>query len=142
MVVVNKIDAPFALAIRKKLGKATEYGQKIYAQIRYGEEEVIFGFNVYGQRTYGDFKYPGVKPFYGVYQKRAGINGTITVKEKFYIPLNKQTVPQQANRSKFADAIAAWQALTDSQKEEYNKRVAHKNFSGYNLFISEYLFSN
>jgi len=131
MVVVVKTDAPFALAIRKKFGKATEYGQKRYAQVFYGEEEVKYG----RAET-------GLKSFYGIYQKRKGINGTITVKEKFYIPLNKRTIPQQANRTKFADAIAHWQGLTNSQKEEYNKRVAHKNFSGYNLCISEYLFSN
>lgn len=142
MVVVNKIDAPFALDIRKKLGIATQYGKKRYAQVRYGEEEILFGFNVYGQRTYGDFKYPGVKPFYGIYQRRKGINGHITVKEKFYIPSNPKTVLQQANRSKFADAVTFWQGLTSTQEAEYNKRVAHKNLSGYNLCIQEYLSSH
>ena len=142
MVVVAKTDAPFGLAIRKKLGKATAYGKKIYAQICYGEEEIIFGYNVFGQRNFGDFKYPGENPCYGVYRTTKGADGKITIKQKFYIPSNPKTEIQQANRSKFADAVAGWQGLTTEQKAEYNKRVAHKNFSGYNLYISEYLSSH
>jgi len=142
MVVVDKIDPPFALGARKKLGKATLHGEKRYAQVFYGEEEVDYGSVYYGTTIRGKHKYAGGKEFYGIYQRRKGINGQITVRSNFYIPSNPRTVPQQANRSTFADAVSFWQGLTEQQKEEYNKRVAHKNLSGYNLCIQEYLSSN
>lgn len=142
MVIVDKTDPPFALGIRKKLGKATLYGEKRFAQISYGEVAANYGLLYFGTTIMGKHKYAGDKEFYGIYQRRTGVNGKITVRRKFYIPSNPKTVPQQANRSKFADAVNFWQGLTDQQKAEYNKRVAHKNFSGYNLCIREYLSSN
>jgi len=142
MVVVDKIDPPFALGATKKLGKATLHGEKRYAQAFYGETEVHYGLLYFGTTIMGKHKYAGCKEFYGIYQKRKGINGRITVRSKFYIPSNPRTVPQQANRSTFADAVSFWQGLTEEQKEEYNKNVAHKNLSGYNLCIQKYLSSH
>ncbi len=82
------------------------------------------------------------KGVYGIYQVRTKWGKHIQVKEKFYVPKNPQTGPQQANRQKLTDAVAAWQALTDQQKAVYNKNAIGKGMSGYNLFLSEYLFSH
>jgi len=96
----------------------------------------------YGCRRYGGFFYGEVDDNYGIYQMRRGVTGQIIVKERFYIPNNPRSVPQQTNRQKYADSVLAWQNLTDEQKSVYNKRVSGRKLSGYNLFQKEYLLSH
>lgn len=57
----------------------------------------------------------------------------------FYNYVITHTPAQQANRSKFADAISAWQALSLAQKEVYNEKARGRHMSGYNLFIRYYM---
>lgn len=78
----------------------------------------------------------------GVYQIRRRKGSQIVVRMKYYRPTNPQTVPQQANRTKFADAMSAWQALTDEQKSAYTNRAKKLQLYGRNLFIREYYQSN
>jgi len=85
---------------------------------------------------------PDPKGVYGIYQVRTRFDRQTQVKEKFYVPTNPQTEAQQANRQKMTDGVIAWQALTDQQKAAYNKNAIGKNLSGYNLFLSEYLYSH
>ena len=61
---------------------------------------------------------------------------------KFYTPTNPQTIPQQANRTKFANAMTAWGALTDEEKGVYNTRAKKRNMFGWGLFIREYYQAN
>lgn len=62
---------------------------------------------------------------------------------------NPQTPAQQANRGKFADAVAAWHDLSEAEKSEYNEKgklrktcrkkwPLPRGMSGINLFVSEY----
>lgn len=74
----------------------------------------------------------------GIYQRRMTPQGKKSFKLGFYTPTNPQTVPQQANRTKFADAMGAWLALTSEQKLAYTKRAKKRNLFGWNLFIREY----
>lgn len=87
---------------------------------------------------------------WGVYQNRReragkwhwynGIFGkTKTCFMKPCWPANPQYAEQQAWRAVFAAAIAAWQALTEEQKQEYNNRMKKRNRTGYHFYISEYL---
>jgi len=76
-----------------------------------------------------------------IYQQRQCIGGKKTIKMSYYTPTNPQTVPQQANRSKFSNAVAGWQALSENQKEVYNERAKYKQYSGYNLYIREFMYS-
>jgi len=85
---------------------------------------------------------PDPQGVYGIYQVRTRYGKQVVVKEVFYTPTNPQTVPQQANRQKLTDGVAAWQALTNNQKEIYNERARYKPYSGYNLFLREYLLSH
>jgi hypothetical protein len=64
------------------------------------------------------------------------------LKMKFYAPTNPQTAPQEANRTKFADAMAAWMALTSEQKAEYTIRAKRRQMFGWGLFIKEYYQAN
>ena len=104
-----------------------------------------FGFIRLGHSTFGTIAHVG-----GVYQKRVtGYNNTgrkahlprkaYYVRMRYYRPTNPNTPAQQAGRSKFADAVAGWAALTAAEKEEYNKRAHKLSRHGRNLYISEYM---
>ena len=104
-----------------------------------------FGFIRLGHSTFGTIAHVG-----GVYQKRVtGYNNAgrkahlprkaYYVRMRYYRPTNPNTPAQQAGRSKFADAVAGWAALTAAEKEEYNKRAHKLSRRGRNLYISEYM---
>lgn len=82
-------------------------------------------------------------PFYwwGIYQMRMCKEGKIPIRMKFYKPSDPKTIPQQANRSKFGDAVLAWQNLTYQQKQEYNRQASGNRFTGYHLFIRLFMLS-
>lgn len=84
---------------------------------------------------------PDPENVHGIYQVRTRYKQRVNVKEKFYTPTNPQTAPQQANRQKYANSIIAWRALTNSEKQMYNKRAEGKQMSGYNLFQRGYMLS-
>lgn len=104
-----------------------------------------FGFARRGNGLYGETARVG-----GIYQRRVtGYNQTgrlptrerrqYFVRMRTYRPTNPQTVPQQANRGTFADAVAAWQGMTESEREPYKRRAVRKGRRGRNLFIQEYM---
>ena len=119
MAVLNPTETGIGDKVRKKVGFPPLYGEREYGKCRYGEPAT----------------------HYGIYQIRTYSGEQVQVKEKFYTPTNPQTEPQQTNRSKFSTAIASWQALTELQQASYNIRAKYKNYSGYNLYISEYMLS-
>lgn len=120
MAIVDKFDALSSISARKKISLPNGYG------------EAIFGFSQYGHDNINA----------GIYQQRQGLDGKITAKLKFYVPTNPQTVPQQANRSVFANAVSGWQSLTAEQKLAYNKSAVGKQMSGYNFYIKEFMLNN
>lgn len=79
---------------------------------------------------------------YGIYQMRMTNRGKVPIKMKFYEPTNPRTAAQQANRQKFADAMAAWGNLTEAEQSEYNEAAKKKDLFGWNLFIREYFQNN
>ena len=119
MAIINPADTPLGRQIKKKLGFPALYGEREYGACIYGEE---------GEH-------------YGIYQVRTRWGGQVQVKEKFYTPANPQTVPQQANRQKYGQAVGAWRALTTLQQESYNIRAKYKSYTGYNLYTREYMLS-
>jgi len=107
-----------------------------------------FGFGCFGGAKYGDSRRVG-----GIYQRRRkGYNQwtgrppagapIYFVKMRSYQPTNPNTLAQQAQRTKFADAHNAWHALTDEEKRAYNERASKRSRKGYSLFMSEYLRSH
>lgn len=98
--------------------------------------------SAYGSRKYGAFHYGAGANIHGIYRVRHDGIKIIQERMPFYVPTNPQTVPQQANRQKLTDAVVAWQGLTGPQKAVYNQNAIGKGMSGYNLFLSEYLYSN
>jgi len=100
------------------------------------------GIGIGIRKKLGHVGLPDPKGIYGIYRVRHRWGKVIQEKLPFYIPTNPRSIPQQANRGKLTNAVTAWQALTEEQQEVYNKRIKEKQMSGYNLFISEYLFSH
>lgn len=104
-----------------------------------------YGFARNGNAIFGERAGPG-----GIYQKRYtgyNQNGYIPgrprllyfVRMRHYRPSNPQTELQQARRSKFQDAVAAWQAMDDAERAPWKRRATKKSRRGRNLFISEYM---
>ena len=58
------------------------------------------------------------------------------------IPRNPDTAEQRKGRDKFADAVAAWQALSVQEVNLWKKKASVMKRRGYNLFISEYMDGN
>lgn len=57
----------------------------------------------------------------------------------YYTPTNPRTPLQQNWRATFAEAMAAWQALTESEKDAYRSQAKPKHLLGHNLFIRLYI---
>lgn len=104
-----------------------------------------FGFAVFGRSRFGDHRPQG-----GIYQKRVtGYNQygrnpnrprkVYYVKMRSYAPTNPRTPEQQAGRTKFANARAAWASLDEDLKKKYNRRANRRGRLGWRLFMSEYL---
>ena len=131
MTKVIGIRKPWSLTIRKKFGNPL-------ASVSGG----VYGVAIYGSGGYGSEIVDPNSDFYGVYQMRRCKEGYIPVQMKFYSPTNPQTEIQQSNRQKIADAVLAWQDLTDEQKEVYNENASGMKLTGYNLFVKNYLLSH
>ena len=62
-----------------------------------------------------------------------------TVMRAYIIPPNPRTPAQQANRSRFRDAMASWRRLPDEEKDTYNRKARKLGMTGHNLYISRYM---
>jgi len=78
----------------------------------------------------------------GIYQMPRYSYGKVCRRIDFYEYVITHTEAQQTNREKFADAVVAWQSLTQEQKKQYNQSTHGKHMSGYNLFLGKYLKSH
>jgi hypothetical protein len=58
------------------------------------------------------------------------------------VPTNPQTEAQQANRAKFAQALAAWQALSIEQRAAWQKIASRAGRRAYDIFMSDWLEKN
>lgn len=120
MAIVTTFDHAYSLEIRGKLGRPNELGA------------IWCGLSECGEYL----------PVAGIYQKRPTRNGQIFVRMKHYHGGNPQTIPQQANRSTFAAAVAAWKLLNYEQKKYWRGRKEPRYMSGYNRYIREYMHGN
>lgn len=104
-----------------------------------------YGFATLGITRAGEATHAG-----GIYQRRikgynnktgkpSGGNEHYFVKMRSYAPTNPRTEAQQANRAKMAAACAAWQQLTNEQKNVYNAKARKYGRVGRQYFISETL---
>jgi hypothetical protein len=78
----------------------------------------------------------------GIYQKKYLWGKPYISRQKFYRPTNNQKEKQQIWRGVFRDGKTQYDLLTTEQKIEYKKRGAVQQITGYNLFMSEWLYSH
>lgn len=131
MVVLTGVKKGVGVKIKKRLGKQPTK-RPIF-------DQVLFNHIVFDSQA---VPRPDPKDVYGIYRVRPRWNKVIQERMPFYTPSNPQTQTQQNWRGIFAGAVAGWQGLTDQQKAVYNLKAKYKNLSGYNLYLSEYLFSH
>ena len=131
MTKILGIAKPYGVKISKKWGRPTKYGVALYADNQYGDDG-------YGAGAFGNTDDLG----YGIYQQRKCKEGKITVKMKFYEPTQTWSQAKEDSQNKFAAAVAAYQLLTAEQKLVYHKRAVGRHFTGYNLFLKEYMSSH
>lgn len=117
-----------AIAIAGNIGRGSGYGFARRGDGAFGEPQGVGGIYQRRWTGYNQHGYiPGKK-------KRA-----YYVRMRFYRPTNPRTELQQAGRTKFQEAVAAWQGMSDAQREPYKRRAVKKSRRGRNLFIQEYM---
>jgi len=62
-----------------------------------------------------------------------------TIMRAWIIPPNPRTPAQQANRSRFRDAMLSWRQLPDEEKDSFNRKGKKLGMTGHNLYISRYM---
>lgn len=117
MVVVDLKHGVHSLEVRGRLGKPNQAGDFWLGWSVLGDENTIAGY----------------------YQKRPRKTGQIIVLMKHYIPDCGHTERQETVRGIFADGVAEWKALSDSEKIVYNKKKYPRRMSGFCRHQREYL---
>lgn len=117
-----------------------EFGKGCFGLTGETKKTGWLGFGVSGKL--GHPAKPDPLNVYGIWQMRMTRRGKVPLKMKFYRPTNPRSPAQQANRQKFANAMAAWQALTNQEKNAYNERAKKRQMFGWGLFIREYYSAN
>jgi hypothetical protein len=117
MVVVAPKDRWLCLELRGKMGRPTQMGNFWLGLSELGDDN----------------------PMSGVWQRRKRKTGQIIVNMNYSMPPYVNTPTQQARRTKFANAIIAWNALDFDEQVKWNKKSSPKGMSGYNRFISHYM---
>lgn len=93
-----------------------------------------YGKGIYGRSKYGDFN-----PIAGIYRNFVFNKKRYQIKTDFYPYVITNTESQEVIRTKFKNAMSAWQALSESEKAVYKKRCIGRHMSGHNLYISEFM---
>ena len=81
-----------------------------FSSVEIPNEDFLIGLQVSGK--IGNETKPDPLNVYGIYQMRMTKRGKVPIKMKFYRPTNPRTAAQQANRDKFASAMASWKNMT------------------------------
>lgn len=146
----QKVLIPLA---RKAVGSPQYYGLAQYGLSFYGQGDEVFSVyqkrytshtsaRRFGTGYYGTYLFGEQTGFPNRAKNAKRRSGLRHISMKFYRPTNPQTIPQQNWRSTFADGVAGWQSLTTMQKGEYNERAKLLHFTGYHLFLREWLNSH
>lgn len=142
MAEVTGIDKFLSFIPRKRFGLFCKFGTLQFGFSCFGDDDVFFRRSGFGNSVFGISEIADIILLSGIYRTDNVTGETKCYREPYYIPRNPRSEDQQAQRQKFADAVAAWQVLTQEQKSPYNIRAERMQLSGYNLFLREYLLSH
>jgi hypothetical protein len=87
-------------------------------------------------RTLGKYVYQRVQP--GLGNVASDPSKSLQLRAHT-IPTDPQTAPQLARRAVFSNAVAAWQALSEAEKNSYAPEAAKRGLPAYQFFLSRYL---
>jgi hypothetical protein len=108
-----------------------------------GEARGKFGYSGgFGRIAFGYTRFGFYNWYAGIYQKKYYFGKPYISRMKFYRPKNNQKPTQQLWRGVFKDGKAQYDLLSDEQKLVYKKRGILKHITGYNIFMSEWLFAH
>ena len=139
MPIITGLERLLSLSASGKFGCYNQYGTSQFGMSHYGEEDIYFGTALFGACHFGDTDFGHGFLFSGIY-RTGKLNGQRKeFRQKYYFPYNPRSPSQVKNRNKFAEAVKAWQDLTNEEKMFYNKLKGYRKMSGYNYFISLYL---
>ncbi len=65
--------------------------------------------------------------------------GRGTYVRRYTKPKNPNTVPQQAQRGRFAAAVAAWKGLSAEARADWQQRARRERRTGYAMFVGQFL---
>jgi len=139
---VSSNEALFSITTKKKFGRPYSYGRSVFGFSGFGDAGIYSYLYGFGCSEFARDNYGAIDELTGIFQTRHGLDGPVTVLMEYYWPKNPRSVPQQANRSKFGDAVAGYQSLTASAKAIYTERANKLKITGYNLYLREYLLSH
>jgi len=142
MPEVIGIDKLLSSTPKKRFGVFCKLGTSQLGLTNFGDNDIFLFRSGFGSSSFGISPYADIIILSGIYKKQRLTNGMKDYRIDYSISKNPRSEAQQANRQKYASAVSAWQVLTNIQKSVYNERAKGKRFSGYNLFLSEYLLSN
>ena len=125
-----------------RLGLPRCYGEGQYGFSKYGDKDLFLIREGYGVAVYGNSEYGDVEKVNGVYRIAYDYGKRYNERVRNKVAPNPRTIPQQENRQKFKEAVAAWYDLTDEQRALYNKEAKFRRLNGWNLFIKTTLLSS
>lgn len=132
----------FDFGAHGKFGLAWEYGEKIYGQGHYGDEEVEWDYNEFGFATFGITKFGSDDTRYGIYQKRTKDKKPYIDRQDFYVPGNPKTAGQTTQRNKMTPAWVWYNGKTDQQKKEDQKNGSKIGLTGPQYSMKIYLLTH
>ena len=142
MAEVQELDKLFSITPTKRFGVFCKFGTSQCGFTNYGDDDIYFNEDGYGVAGFGVSHFAEIKIFSGIYRRDPRSGRTKIIRNRYYITKNPRTIPQQANRQKYADGVLEWQNLTAEQKAVYNAKCRFRGLSGYNLYLKDYLLSH
>jgi hypothetical protein len=142
MPKVQSTERFFDFGVIQKFGKPYEYGQKIYGEGHFGEEEIEMLLTGYGIQLYGHDEFGADNFRWGIYQRRHKAGKVIYVRENFYQGWGPGSEAQTATRTNFKNGMDAWKLLTRQERNAYNIRGHKLKIHGVNLFLRNWLKSH
>ncbi len=124
-----------------RFGKPWEFGEIMAGFSNFGGGPVFFSRSLFGKAVFGGVFFGDVLEFSGIYHVDHDAEGRFLLRTNYVITKNPRSIPQQAHRHKYGQAVGAWRLLTSEQKAVYNKNAVGHRMTGCNLFIKEFMLS-
>jgi hypothetical protein len=128
MPFCKSFEALYSMKVRGRVGRPNSCGESWCGWSQCGEENLLSA--VYQQRR---------KRIGNNHNWRIGDPKPRNFRMRHTWPPQNNTPAKIASMNNFANAVAAWQALTKEQKAYYNEIALKRRRHGYNFFISQFL---